>query len=249
MPNTMALTLQRELLSRAAVAVRTPVVSFESRTLTESQRLRLRAADAWAQLPSDIREGWEHWAAKFRRYSPSKGRVICPTARRLYIQTALNRWRLDPDLPTPLGAPETAFSGDDIGVFVIPGTRREPGLTGHIRFASSGPNRPDVITALLIQKLPRPEKNLSTRSLRAADFVVFSEGQTSIDLPVKPGHYATAYRFVGRETLQMGPILEAGRVSVGIKRRKARATKSEPIVAPPASIAVNLARFARLDVM
>lgn len=245
MPNNMLRVLDKEVFAKTAAAV---VPSPLARPLSESQKRRMCAAEAWSALSADAQGTWTQWAAKFRRYSPAKGRVVCPTARSLYIKAALDRWRLDPGLPTPVQAPETAFGGDEIGVFVVLPTRARPGKPGCVRFESTGANRPGVLTAILLQRLSRAGRNLSPRSLRPMDYVAFSDGCALIDLPVEPGHYAAAYRFVDAGTMQMGPVLEAGRVSIGVKRRKPK-KPAAPVPEAPSHVAVNLARFAKLDVM
>jgi hypothetical protein len=216
-----------------------------SRPLTETQLLRRRATYTWLTMPEQSKPAWTTFSAKFRRYSPAKGKVIAPTPRALFIKLTLERWRLDPGLPTPTEPPADTFSGDNIGVFAIQASKNNPVPPGHIRIAATGPNRQGVMTALLLQKLSGPNRKPSPRYLRAADFVTFTADQTFRDLKAEPGHYAAAYRFVDEESLQLSPVMEAGTIPVDIKPRRKKA-KPTPEAAPITHAIIDTERFATL---
>jgi hypothetical protein len=218
-----------------------------TKPLSETQIWKQRAAEAWNALPVETKVEWTKFAAKFRRYSVAKHRVAGPSPRSLYIKAALERWRLDSSLLTPVQPPHSAFSGDEIGVFAVPSGKNNPVPTGHLRIAATGRNRTGVMTALMVQKLTGPNRKPSERGFKTANFVTFTHSQTTFDLALEPGYYATAYRFVEASTLQMSPIQEAGIIAIGIKprRKKAKSVKPTPAT-PPTHAVIDLERFATL---
>ena len=249
MPIKMALTMREALLPTAVVTVANPLEMRVARPMSETQLLKRRASYAWITLSDERKAMWTIFAAKFRRYSAEKGKVISPSARAIFTKVALERWRLDPSLASPTEPPVSTFAGDDIGVFATPSTKKNAVPAGHLRMSTTGANSKGVMTALLVQKLSGPNRKPTPRLFKAADFVTFQDGQTEIDLPVENGYYATAYRFVDVNTLQMGPVMEGGIVAVGVKpRRKKPSAKTTPASTQPSvtHAVIDLERFAGL---
>ncbi len=75
----------------------------------------------------------------------------------------------------------------------------------NVTFTASAPNAPGVITELLLQPLPSPNRTPKPRDYRTQAFVAFTPENLTATIPVEPGCYAAAYRFVdpatGRSTM------------------------------------------------
>ncbi len=75
----------------------------------------------------------------------------------------------------------------------------EPEVGGGVRITASGPNRPGSVTEILLERLTSPRAKPRGRFVTAA-FATFLPGSLSLTLPLAPGAYAFATRFVERAT-------------------------------------------------
>ena len=81
------------------------------------------------------------------------------------------------------------------------------------RWTASAANEPDTVTELMVQKLPNPRRK-PTKQYTAAAFVQFTAGALTYDLPLDPGTYSLAYRFIRLSTGQSTLRLLAGLITV-----------------------------------
>jgi hypothetical protein len=90
-----------------------------------------------------------------------------------------------------------------------------------LNLVATGPNRPGVITELVVQKVRGRKSRAGFRRLSTTSYVGFSLDCIECGLPLEGGWYATAYRFIDLLTLQTTPLMEAGivRVSEPVQER------------------------------
>lgn len=178
-----------------------------------------RAAAAWRTLGFAEAEQWDAYAATVGR-----------KAYNAFIGLAAKRLQVLPDAPIPSLPPTTPFQGDGIVVAVqasLPAktdvaveasrsagtearTTFEPGLT----FSADAPNAPGVVTELLLQRLRGSLRKPVAKSYVSKGFVAFAPGTREATVPVPPGVYACAVRFIRVASGQEAAILPLGKVVV-----------------------------------
>ncbi len=117
--------------------------------------------------------------------------------------------------PVRRGATGETSAGNAPGVtFTARGATGEtsagnaPGVT----FTASAANAPGVLTELLLQPLPSPNRTPERRAYRTRAFVAFTPENLSATVPTGPGAYAAAYRFVDAATGQTTALVTLGTV-------------------------------------
>ena len=70
-----------------------------------------------------------------------------------------------------------------------------------VRFAATSANSAGVVTELLVQPL-KNVRRAPGKFYKSTAFVTFASGSLTYDLPLNPGAYAFAYRFVNPTTGQ-----------------------------------------------
>lgn len=160
---------------------------------------------AWSSLTLDQATAWKRYAASMAATMPPHEGVVPPSAQNLFVRQGLKLLQIDPSASLPSLPPSDAFLGEALvlGVATVPGA---------IRFTPSRPNTPGITTELLLQPLRSVHRRTYLSKYRTAAFVSFGSG--SHDLPVKPGVYALAYRFVKMDTGQETALAELGMVVV-----------------------------------
>ncbi len=81
-----------------------------------------------------------------------------------------------------------------------------------VTFTASAANAPGVLTELLLQPLPSPNRTPERRAYRTRAFVAFTPENLSATVPTGSGPYAAAYRFVDAETGQTTALVTLGTV-------------------------------------
>ncbi len=76
------------------------------------------------------------------------------------------------------------------------------GSAGKVTFTSSAPTPANTRTELLLQKLASANRKPQAGAYRSRAFAAFVPGTLSVDVPVGPGFYAAAFRFVNTLTGQ-----------------------------------------------
>ena len=85
---------------------------------------------------------------------------------------------------------------------------------GVLTFRASGPNAEGVVTELLTQRLKSRLRTPGADRYRTAGFVAFAAGALEAAVPVGPGAWACAVRFVRRDTGQETAVVPLGIVEV-----------------------------------
>jgi hypothetical protein len=109
---------------------------------------------------------------------------------------------VDSEAEIPLTPPTGIFSGDSVTITAEP-------AEGGILFTASGPNSPGVVTEFALHKLPNFRRALG-KAFTTAGFHAFQPEPLSNLLPLDPGIYGVAYRFVQSSTGRHGMELVVG---------------------------------------
>ncbi|QYK56558.1 MAG: hypothetical protein KF733_03540 [Fimbriimonadaceae bacterium] len=170
-----------------------------------SQRLR-RANEAWNTLSAAEVEAWWHYADTLRRVDRVTGQEYSPTAKNVFVGLASKVSQVDPLAPVPRVPPAAEFLGDTVGLTVT-------GVPGGARFTAGAANGADTTTEILVQRLANVRRRPTGRYVHGA-FHTFTPGSLSYDLPLAPGVYALAFRFVRPSTGEMSGLRRLGVVEV-----------------------------------
>lgn len=165
---------------------------------------RMRAAnEAWNAVDARQFRDWKRYADTIKLTHPATGKVYHPTAKNAFVSNALKLLQIDPCAELPLDPPAVSFSGDSIDVSVCDASQDFFGCdsASTISLCSSGPNQPNTVTEVLVQKLKNCRRT-PTKQYRSMGFIQFTEDCLSHEIPLEPGIYSCAYRFVNRTTGQ-----------------------------------------------
>jgi len=164
--------------------------------LAVQERMK-QATAAWNTLTREQAAAWNAYARTRPRHNTVDGTTYYATGFNAFSGLAMKFLQIHPAGEVPLTPPATSFAGEGLLLTLT-------GEAGQIVFTASGPNSPDVQTELLLQPL-KNARRAPTAFYKSQAFVAFVTDALRHALPVPPGHYAGAYRFVqaqtGQETL------------------------------------------------
>ena len=168
---------------------------FSSDRQQEAQLRFTLVTEAWAAL---TRSEYSAWVA-YAEGKPQSG-------YNLFLTLGLKIVQISALAPIPTLPPTETFTSDSVQMTlsVSPGE-----LTLHASHA----NAPGVVTELLLQRLPNPRRAVTGNYVSMA-FVAFAPGALAHSLPVEPGWWVVAYRFVDAATGQMGQLTRFEAVEV-----------------------------------
>ncbi len=203
------------------------------RVLSPSQRAatsRLRRASAvWSGLSPAQAAAWDQYGRTLPRTDPLTGRSYLTAGFNAFSALATKVLQVDGGAVVPIVPPATDYSGDAVTFSLVGGqggwdpTPGPGGLlvptvasseAGAIVVQASGPNEPGSVTELMLERLPNGRRKATGR-MAAAAFHRFVAGGLTFSLPVEPGWYVVAARFVRAATGQQTAPLLLGRVQVG----------------------------------
>jgi hypothetical protein len=170
-----------------------------------SARLKL-ASEIWVGLTLPQVEAWRDYAAGQRRRDDVTGEEYSPTAKNAFVSLAVKFLQVDPQGEVPLVPPAAPFLGDSVRLEVA-------ASPGGARFDASGPNGADVTTELLAQPLANVRR-LPGKRYVSEGFKRFTPGSLSVVVPLAPGAWALAARFVRPSTGQATGLRRLGVVEV-----------------------------------
>ncbi|MCW5937608.1 MAG: hypothetical protein KIT11_09920 [Fimbriimonadaceae bacterium] len=111
-------------------------------------------------------------------------------------------------LEPPRLPPASPFGGDAVAVTVA-------ALPEALRYAADRANAEGVVTELMAARVRSALAEPRDRDYRILGRARFVEGGLDVDVPVPPGRYAVAVRFVKIATGQASAVLRLGTASVG----------------------------------
>lgn len=161
------------------------------------------AGQAWRNMTTAEVRNWQSYAETL---GPPSGRHNAIT---VFTGLAVKYRQAGGQGPIPVVPPTQRFTGDGIRVVA------DSPSAGVLRFSASAPNAEGIVTELLVQPLPSPHRKPMPRRYRPAAFVGFAPGNLTYDVPLRPGFYACAVRFVKSSTGQMSGLVELAVVTVG----------------------------------
>jgi hypothetical protein len=164
------------------------------------------AGAAWSALTVEQAQAWRDYAESVFRSSDVTGRRYTGNALTEFVALATKFMQANPGGTVPVTPPTSSYIGDSV---VVGTSAIETG----VRWSASGPNDSETVTELLVQKMPSPRRK-PTKQYTSAAFVQFAAGSLSFDLPLDPGSYALAYRFVRLATGQSTLLIPCGIVIV-----------------------------------
>lgn len=135
---------------------------------------------------------WANYAATIVRHNPVNGTAYNPAANTIFVALASKFLQITLNGTIPVTPPSSAFAGDTIAVTAA-------GASGSVTFTASGTN---TKTELLLQRLPSANRTPSAKGYRSKRFVAFAGTGLTSNVPVAPGIYVPAYRFVNTLTGQ-----------------------------------------------
>jgi hypothetical protein len=170
-----------------------------------ASRARLsRVSQRWKTLTPAQHRAWRDYAATVTRFHSYGGPPYSPPPHTLFIALGSKFLQVNPDGDIPLLPPAYPFFGDTVRVSAA-------GEPGAVVFTATGPNADGILTELLLQPLLHAGRKPKATLYRAESFVAFAPGSLTAAIPVAPGAYAPAYRFVNSLTGQ-----EANRVDLEV---------------------------------
>jgi hypothetical protein len=165
-----------------------------------------QACEAWNALTPNQAQQWRDYAESVWRSNAMTGTRYRGNAMTEFVALATTFLQATPNGSIPLSPPSDSYIADRVTINV---SAIEEGA----RWTASAANEPDTVTELMVQKLPSPRRK-PTKQYTAAAFVQFTAGALSHDLPLDPGTYSLAYRFIRLSTGQPTLRLIAGLITV-----------------------------------
>lgn len=194
------------------------------------QEGRLKAVAAvWSEFGAAEAQAWNGYAATIEKRDGVTGVAYSPSGYNAFSALAYRILQMDPTAAVPHWPPTGTFLGDSVVVSVssvaqasLPANPDIAGTeacttgdhAGFLTFAASAPNAPGVVTELMLQRLVNVRRT-PTAQYKSAAFVAFDTTHLSASVPVEPGIYASAYRFVERATGRTSGMQTLGVVTVG----------------------------------
>lgn len=148
-------------------------------------------------------EAWDSYAANGIERDPVTGGPRFRDGINAYIGLGTKFLQVNPTGTPPNTPPTTAFSAPSV-------TITAQGDTGRITFTASGALPPNVRAELLVQPLANRNRKPQKNAYRTKAFASFGLGNLTFDVPVGPGFYAAAYRFVNAQTGQTTALQPIG---------------------------------------
>lgn len=136
---------------------------------------------------------WKQFARSPLNLNPETGEPQGITAYSAFVGLATPFLAVSPHAEIPVYPPAFPFSGDAI-------TLQWTGKTGQIRVQASGANSTDTATELLICPLKFAAQSVRLQDYVSAAFVTFAAGSPGTVLPLTPGWYRVASRFVAKSS-------------------------------------------------
>lgn len=191
--------VEGEPLARAWVRPRDP----RSKGQMDQRARTGDAARAWGLLGDARRAAWDRRAGELGRRGGGYA---------LFRSFAMKRLRVEPkaDLAT-FDPPAEPFLGDSVRVAARLG---EEASGAALVFGADRANGPGVVTEVLTQRIAAPHVKREAAKYRSRGFAAFAGGE-SVAIPVGPGAWACAVRFVLAATGEETGIAELGVVVVG----------------------------------
>jgi hypothetical protein len=202
------------LYSRGYVIPRNPNTNAQ-----ETARANFgRAARTFKTLTASQVDLWEAYASTITFRDGVTGEEYHPTAINAFVEVAAKFLQANPTGQIPLTPPSGPFLGDNIQVTATANL-------GKITFSASAGNGPNTKTELLLQRLRGEHWTPQPNAYRSRAFVAFASGSLSADVPVTPGFYAAAYRFVNTVTGQATELRPLGvrQVTLSVAAGKSKA--------------------------
>jgi hypothetical protein len=163
-----------------------------------------RAGRTFADLTEEEYLAW--WA--FAREQVRTGQTTSPQPSNAFTALAAKYLQVNPLASEPPRLPPSGtFGGDGVKVSVT-------AVPGGVRFDADRANGSGITTELLLCPLRSRHENPRPRDYRGQGFVAFGSSLSRV-VPVLPGPYACAVRFVLMGTGQATDVLVVGRVIVG----------------------------------
>lgn len=192
--------------TRAGLAVRSkPRYRYPMNSEVALGANRMTEANVqWNRLTRQEVALWELYARQVIRRDPVSMTHYSPTAKNAFIGLALKFLQVNPGQEAPRTPPASDFVGDAIGLTA-------EALPSALRFVATGPNSAGILTELLAQRLKnercRPGKQYKSLAFHSFDGLPY-------EVPVEPGVYALAMRFVRASTGQATDLLLLGEFDV-----------------------------------
>lgn len=189
------------VLTRSGLSVRRkPRYKYPVDPAVLEGSLRMQSASAiYSTFSASEAAAWRRYAATLARVDPVSGKQYTPAGRNAFIGLAVKFQQVNPEAEIPRMPPVGDFAGDVVTVSAA-------AVAGGIRFTADRANAVGVTTELMLQKLPNVRR-MPGKVYKAVAFEAFEPGSLAVDVPMEPGVYACAFRFVeiatGRQTLPM----------------------------------------------
>ncbi len=137
---------------------------------------------------------------------PPAGVSYSQTVKNAFVALTARFLQINPGADPPLTPPARVYGGDSVEVTVA-------AVPGGVAFEAGWPNADGSDTKLLLQRLANPRRAPGPQ-YKSARFVRFETGSLRVVLPVEPGVWACATRFVAPATGEAAGFAVHGVVEV-----------------------------------
>lgn len=165
------------------------------------------ATVGYSQMAASLLLQWEAYAASLKVTDPVTMKTYSPAPGTVYTGLTSKYLQVNVGSAPPLLPPKSAFTGDTITVSAA-------GEPGHVTFTASAANATNVVTELMVQKLPSTARKPAKDKDRTVGFIAFAGTVLTHDVTLPTGIYACAYRFVNKDTGQMTSTVRLPTVTV-----------------------------------
>lgn len=174
---------------------------------------------AWNELSSASVAAWRAYAKGLVHHNDVTGERYAPAAFNVFSGLFCKLLQIDSAAPVPVHPPFGTFMGDNIivecGLMIAEDSTIHNPQFEILQFTASAANQPGVLTEILYQRLPGPNR-LPKPAYKSAGFASFHTGSLTFTQPVEPGPYACAYHFVEASTGRTTLTMPLGTVTVSI---------------------------------
>jgi hypothetical protein len=177
-----------------------------------------KASRAYEALTPTQIDQWEAYAKTITKIHPITGEPYNPTGIAVFVALATKFLQVNPNGVIPLLPPAADFNGDNLTITVSTGL-------GQLTFSSNAANSANTKTELLVQRLRNRNRNPQKLGYRNKAFVAFAPGNLSANVPVTPGAYACAVRYVNTQTGQATELVPLTIQVVAMSVQKAAPAK------------------------